>query len=409
MEKDSGGGAPSLQGDIDPTKLKGEGDGRINILLLGVGGAGHEGGTLSDTIMVASIDPVNKSVAMLSIPRDLYVKIPGHGYGKINAANSYGGPDLAKEVVSDVLDLPIHYYVQADFSGFKQAVDSVGGVDITNATKLYDSEYPCDKSARYCTFSLPAGQQHLDGATALKFVRCRHGLCGNDFGRASRQQQLMVALRQKALEASTLTNPLKISGLIDSVGDHVRTDFSMKEMEKLAKLIKDIDVSKAPTKVLDNSSTGLLADGAGQFPGAGSVLVPKAGAFDYDDIQELAHSIFVDVYLQKEAAGLEIQNGTTREGLGAAVAKQLKAYNYNVLSVGTAATQTHTTSQIIDYSNGKKPYTIKYLESRFHVKAVKAAPDSSSASHPDIAIIVGSDYKAASTTATSAAATTTKQ
>lgn len=396
VTKNSTGGAPALTGEIDPTKLKGEGDGRINVLLLGTGGNNHDGGNLSDTMMVASIDPVNKTVAMLSIPRDLYVKIPGYGYNKINAANSFGGPELAKQVVSGVLDLPIHYYVQVDFSGFKQAVDAVGGVDIANATKLYDPEYPCDNEKGYCTFSLPVGQYHMDGNLALKFARCRHGQCGNDFGRAARQQQLMAALRQKSLQASTLTNPVKMSGLIDSVGDHVRTDFQPKEMQKMATIVKDIDMTKAVNKVLDNSDTGLLVDGSGKYAGAGSILLPKAGDFNYGDIQELAHSIFTDGYLQKEAAAVQIQNGTTQSGLAAAVSKQLTAYGYHITDAITAPEQTHTTSQIIDYSDGKKPFTVKYLEARFHTKAVKQTRPVDTAGQPtgpDVVIIVGSDYR----------------
>lgn len=408
VTKNNGGGAPALQGDIDPTKLKGEGDGRINILLLGVGGGNHNGGTLSDTIMVASIDPVNKTVAMLSIPRDLYVKIPGYGYGKINTANSAGGPELAKEVVGQVLDLPIHYYMQADFAGFKQAVDAVGGVDINNTTKLYDPEYPCDNDRGYCTFNLPIGQYHLDGQTALKFARCRHGSCGNDFGRAARQQQLLVALRDKALKASTLTNPVKLSGLIDSVGDHVRTDLQIKELQKLATIVKDIDISKATNKVLDNGPDGLLVSGDGKYAGAGSILLPRAGDFDYSEIQELAHSIFVDGYIEKEKAVISLENATAKDGFGGLVAKQLTAYSYDINEV-TTAPETQATSTIIDYSNGKKPYTVKYLEDRFHVKAVRQTRPTlvdGTTSDTDIVIIVGSDYRVTSAaTGTSAAST----
>ncbi len=395
ITKNSGGGAPVLAGAVDPTKLKGEGDGRINILLLGIGGSGHDGGQLSDTMMVASIDPVNKTVAMLSIPRDLYVKVPGYGATKINAANAYGGPDLAKTVVGRILDLPIHYYVQLDFSGFKQAVDSVGGVDIKNTEKLYDPDYPCDNDRGYCSFNLPVGQYHMDGKMALKFARCRHGSCGNDFGRAARQQQLLIALRQKSLQASTLSNPVKLAGLIDSIGNHVRTDMQLNETEKMASIIKDLDATKATSKVLDNTAEGLLVDGSGQFPGAGSILIPKAGPFDYSDIQELAHSIFADAYLKQENAGVAIQNGTLRGGLGAAVAKQLKAYGYNISSVGTADTQNHATSTIIDYSGGKKPYTVKYLQNRFKANVlVETRPSNSSATpQPDIVIIVGNNYK----------------
>jgi LCP family protein required for cell wall assembly len=393
VTKNAGSGAPALNGDIDPTKLKGEGDGRINILLLGVGGANHDGGTLSDTIMVASIDPVNKNVAMLSIPRDLYVKIPGYGYNKINSADSYGGPELAKKVVSQVLDLPIHYYVQADFSGFKQAVDAVGGVDVVNQDNLYDNSYPCDNGKGYCTFSLKPGDYHMNGSLALKYSRCRHGTCGNDFGRAARQQELLVALREKALQASTLSNPVKVSGLIDSVGDHVRTDMQVNELQKLAKIVKGLNTKNINQKVLDDSPSGLLVDGGNQFPGAGSILLPRAGDFDYTQIQALAHTIFIDGYLQKEQAAVAIQNGTTKPGFAAAVAKQLSAYNYHVTTVTTAPEQNHTSSVIYDYSGGQKPYTVKYLESRFKVKALVAPRPQGVAD--DIVIILGSDYSLA--------------
>lgn len=411
VTKNSSAGAPVLHGTVDPTKLKGEGDGRINVLLLGIGGGSHDGGNLSDTMMVASIDPVNKTVAMLSIPRDLYVKIPGYGYSKINAANVDGGPELAKQVVSQVLDLPIHYYVQLDFSGFKQAVDAVGGVNITNTTQLYDTQYPCDNDRDYCTFNLPPGQYAMNGELALKYARCRHGTCGNDFGRAARQQQLLVALRQKALQVSTLSNPVRVTGLIDSISNHVRTDLQPNEMQKMASIVKGIDISKAQTKVLDDTpGTGLLLDSSGKYPGAGSILLPKAGDFDYTAIQELAHSLFPDGYIKHENASVAVANGTLTSGLGAAVTQQLTAYGYNVTSTTTAPDQTHTTGQLIDYSGGKKPYTIKYLEERFHTTAVKQAKPVAVAGQPappDIGIIVGSDYSLATADAATITNTTT--
>ena len=397
MTKNTGSGAPALEGEVDPTKLRGEGDGRINVLLLGVGNQGHNGGKLSDTIMVASIDPVNKNMAMLSIPRDLYVRIPGYGFNKINAANSLGGPDLAKEVVSRVLDMPIHYYAQVDFSGFKQAVDSVGGVEITNKEKLYDSQYPCENERGYCTFKLDPGTYQMNGTLALKYARCRHGSCGNDFGRSERQQQLLVALREKSLQASTLTNPVKISGLLDSVGGNVRTDFELKELQKMGKIIKDIDISKAVNKVLDTETGGLLKDGGGRYAGAGSILLPKAGDFNYSEIQELSRSIFVDGYIVKEKAKIEVQNGTLRPGVGTSATQLLKAYSYNVESISTAPHQKYTTSQIIDRSGGKNPYTVRYLETRFKTKALKEKPLEPAEGQPmgpDIVIIVGADYKA---------------
>lgn len=400
----SNGGAPGLAGVLDVTKLKGEGDGRVNILILGIGGAGHEAPNLSDTIMVVSLDPKTKDTAMLSIPRDLYVKIPASSntraqYGKINAANAYGGPELAARTVSNVIGVPIHYYILVDFSGFRQAVDAVGGVDINVPTAIYDSTYPCDNErGGFCPFKIAAGMQHMDGTVALRYSRSRHST--SDFDRAARQQMVIAALRQKALTLSTLTNPVKLTALIQAVGDHVKTDIQPNEMTKLASLVKDIDPAKTPQKVLDtDSKDALLVGGTNIIDGAGYIEVPKIGNFNYTDIQDIVKSIFTDHYIVDENAKLEVQNGSGIAGIAGSVVKSLQSAHYNVGDATNAAD--HYTSTILyDYTGGKKPYTINYLEQRFKVKAQKApAPtptvDASGKSipAPQIRIILGSDYK----------------
>jgi LCP family protein required for cell wall assembly len=398
----SDGGAPALAGTLKPSQLKGEGDGRVNILVLGVGGQGHEGPNLSDTIMVWSLDPKTKDVAMLSVPRDLYVKIPGHGYSKINAANVYGGPRLAAQVVSNVIGVPIHYYAVIDFSGFRQAVNAVGGVDVSVTTALFDPKYPCDDgtrlAGRYCPIHFLPGVQHMDGASALKYSRSRETT--SDFARAARQQQVLVALRQKALQLSTLTNPLKLTGLIEAVGDHLRTDLQLGDLQRLAQIAKDIDATKITQKVLDTGSAdSLLVDGTGEISGAGSIELPKAGEFDYSQIHDFVKNIFVDHYITDENARVEVQNGTSVPGLAQKVVQSLQAAHYNVgAPVNAPATQ--ATTVIYDYTNGTKPYTINYLERRFGVKAlvVNAPPaqtDSSGNSlpAPEIRIIIGNDYQ----------------
>lgn len=137
-----GGRAPALAENVDISKLKGEGDGRINILLLGTGGPGHQGGDLTDTILLASVDPVNHNTALLSVPRDLWVRIPGDGYQKLNAAYTYGkqqskakseaqkdqaGLELLDKTISPILGVPIHYHAVVDFAAFKQTVNALGG------------------------------------------------------------------------------------------------------------------------------------------------------------------------------------------------------------------------------------------------------------------------------------------
>jgi polyisoprenyl-teichoic acid--peptidoglycan teichoic acid transferase len=396
----SNGGAVALNDDtLDPTQLKGEGDGRINILLLGIGGQGHEAPNLSDTIMVVSLDPKTKDVAMLSIPRDLYVKIPGFGYGKINAANAYGGPQLSSKVVSGIIGVPIHYYLVADFAGFKQAIDAVGGIDVNVPKAIYDPLYPCDTGNRVCPFQVKAGVQHMNGTTALRYARSRKTT--SDFDRATRQQLIMAALRDKSLKVSTLTNPVKLGSLIDAVGSHVKTDLQPKEITKLAAIAKEVDLAKATQEVLDTEGEdSLLIDGSGRIAGAGSIELPRAGNFVYTDIQDFVKNIFVDHYITDENARLEIQNGSGIAGAASAVVKSLKSAHYNV-GLPTNADDHYAKTVIYDYTGGKKPYTINYLEKRFGVKAQKMTVPSPSTSAtgtpspaPEIRIILGSNYKA---------------
>lgn len=397
--------APAL-GDL--TKLKGEGDGRVNIALLGTGGGSHAGGTLSDTIMIASLDVKTKDVAIVSVPRDLYVKIPGYGFDKVNAANAYGerddndGGSLAKKTFEANLGVPIHYYARIDFDGFKKAIDVVGGIDITNKSTLYDSEYPCDNNQyRSCGYTLKPGQYHMNGLQALKYARCRKGTCGDDYGRAARQQEVLVALRKKALSLGTLSNPAKIASLIDVVGGNFKTDLSLGEIKKLVSIGKDIDATKIINKVLTNSpndgSASLVQNGN---IGGASVVIPTAGNGNFTAIKAFMRSLFVDNYIKTENAKVEIQNGTSRAGLAATTAALLKGYAYNIVGITSADKTTYATSVIYDYTGGKKPSTIRYLENRFGVKAIKAtapaattAADGTVSTVPEIRIIIGSSYK----------------
>jgi LCP family protein required for cell wall assembly len=174
------------------TKLKGEDRGRVNVLLMGVGDPGHDGETLADTNMIVSLDTKENKVAMISIPRDTRIYIPEKGYAKMNYANAAGeaekkgsGVELTEKTIEENFGVPIDYYVKANFTGLKEAVDAVGGIDIDVKEPLNDPEYPCDKNQyKSCGFKLAAGPTKMDGTTALKYARCRKGTCGDDFGRA---------------------------------------------------------------------------------------------------------------------------------------------------------------------------------------------------------------------------------
>ncbi len=382
--------APGLLGLLNKKQLEGESSGRVNVLVLGVGDEGHDGATLSDTIMVMSYDVKTKNVAMISIPRDLYVKISSDcGYSKINYAHACGeeaskggGAELAMKTVSNILDIPIHYYIRADFTGFKQLIDAVGGIDLYVDKDLYDPYYPEG------TFSVTKGQQHMNGTTALKYARSRETT--SDFDRAKRQQQVLVALKDKILSSQTLLNPKKIADIIGIVGEHVKTDFRTDEFQRILELAKLVDTKKIINKVFDTGTDGLLMNGYGITPAsAGSTLIPKAGLGNYTELRAATKNIFESPGIKSELAKIGVYNGTNTSGLATTVGNTLKTSGYNVIDIGSAATTTQSQTILYDYTNGAKAATISSLEQLFKVTAIKK--DGSTGN--DVEVILGLDYK----------------
>lgn len=385
-----GNGAAALNEEVDPNQLKGEGDGRINILLIGVGGEEHVAGDLSDSIMIVSIDPLSKDVAMLSIPRDLYLPIPGFGSAKVNAAHAYGeqydydggGPKLLEETLAQNLGIPIHYFARADFTGFTEAINTVGGVDIEVKEAIYDPAYPGPGLNGYEPFSISAGLHHMDGEIALKFSRSRYTT--SDFDRARRQQQLLAAFKDKALSLGTLTNPVKLNSLLSTAGSHVRTDLSVKEITKLIDLARAVTPNQITQAALTSDADNYLGF---QNIGGASALVPKNG--DWFSLRTYVRNLMLDGYLKREGATVTVLNGTGVPGLGEQTADILRSYGYKVVKVGTADRDDYEQTKIIDYSNNNKRYTLSYLQRRFGVTAERQTPQPGDS---DITIIVGNDY-----------------
>jgi LCP family protein required for cell wall assembly len=266
--------------------LAGDENGRTNILVLGVGDPGHAGEKLSDTMMVLSLDTHTKRVAQISVPRDLRVDIPGYGSSKINAANAYGGVGLAEQTVSNTLGIPIHYYVQTDFTGLKQLVDAVGGVDVNVKERLADPEYPCDDNQyKVCGLDIEPGMTHMNGTLALQYARCRKGTCGNDFGRAARQQEVMNLVRDKVVRWDLLLNPAKLTPVISAVRTGIQTDMGAVQMLELARDWQAAQKNRPVNLVLSTSDGGYLRDAPGS-----SDLVPIDG--DFSAISDRVKNIF---------------------------------------------------------------------------------------------------------------------
>jgi len=269
---------------VNPLDFKGLAatNGRTNILILGVDDPGYPGQELTDTIMVLSIDHTTKQVAMISVPRDLRVPIPGYYSTKINDANALGGPGLAEQTVANTLGIPINYYILTDFSGLKQAVDAVGGLDVTVKDRLSDPSYPCANDKGSCGLDIEPGNYHMNGATVLEYTRCRKGTCGNDFGRAARQQQIVKLLEAKVAQPKVYLNIKTDAALLTTLRSYAKTDLSSNDLVQLG-----YDMKRSTQTiyfVYSTSPGGLLVDGGG------SDLVPAGGNFS--GMQSLAQNIF---------------------------------------------------------------------------------------------------------------------
>lgn len=277
--------------------LRGEEDGRINILLLGAAGKGKPGQNLTDTVMIMSIDTKNKKMGLLSLPRDLYVKIPETNYStKINSLYQYGlnndqGLDPIKKSVSEITGLDINYFVVVEFDGFKKIIDDVGGINVMVERDIYDPSYP-GPNYSYETFELSKGSHLLDGATALKYVRERHDDPEGDFGRAKRQQQVIQSAKNKIFSLGTFLNVPRINNLLDTLSGSVKTDIEISEIESFIGLAKEIDTQNIANAVADawKKESPLKVSHVMTGSGMAFILVPRVG--NYSEIHDLAKNIF---------------------------------------------------------------------------------------------------------------------
>lgn len=213
------------------TPPKWEGKERVNILLLGGDSRGLEANEIprSDSIMIASLDPVTKKSYLFSILRDTYVKIPNNGMDRINTAIATGGPELAMKTVSNLMGIPIQYYVYTDFKGFIALVDAIEGIDLEVEK---DMKYSDSADGHQYDINLKKGYQHLDGKTALQYVRFRHDAT-SDFTRTERQRKFMKAVAEKLQSTTSL---LKLPKILNSIDPYIETNLSVTQMLKLASL-----------------------------------------------------------------------------------------------------------------------------------------------------------------------------
>lgn len=268
--------------------------GRTNVLLLGMGGDGHEGGDLTDSMLFVSLDLMAASATIISIPRDIWVPTME---AKINTAYHYGnekraggGLSLAKSAVSETLGVPVHYAVALDFQGFVKAIDALGGIDVMIDRTFDDYKYPIPgketaepETARYEHIHFDAGLMHMDGTSALKFARSRHALGdeGTDFARGQRQAKIIAAFRDKALSTDTIFSSEILTNLKSSVTSSIVSDINEVEQGGLFKVLLGLG-NKDNIKTI--SIADYLKNPKSTRPYAGQwVLLPDPGSKELQD------------------------------------------------------------------------------------------------------------------------------
>ena len=374
----------------------------VNLLVMGIDARSPDAANpLTDTMILFTLDPVNNTAGMLSIPRDLWVKIPGSDYNKINTAYSIGerfqlpggGPALAAKTVENLLGVPVHFYAQVDFKAFVKFIDLIDGVKLTTTESV-------QLNIVDTTFSqwLEPGTYTLTGELALAYVRYREPN-GGDIARSQRQQQVIMAIRDRILHFNMLPKLIqRAPELYESLSQGIRTNLTLEQVIQLAiKVLNDI-----PREQIAHTAITFQDATPGTSPDGLAILRPIP-----DRIRAVRDSVFggggaIDVQdpatmlnvLAEEGATVSIMNGSSTGGLAERTTEYLKSQGVNVVEQGNAAYSTYTT--ITFY--GAKPYTLNYLVKFLGVTEpyrITYAYDPNAPIH--ISVVLGDDFAANNT------------
>ncbi len=383
--------------------------GRVNVLLLGYGGVGHEGAYLTDSLMVLSLDQQTKRAAMISVPRDIWVKVPYMGeqgsFFKLNTAYAIGvddeafpnkkpeyrgpagGGNLAAAVVGGILGVKIDYWVAVDFHAFRSVVDALGGVDVDVEKAFTDYYYPRNDDPAidpsWMTVRFNAGMQHMNGERAIQYARSRHSLeDGTDFGRSRRQQRLLLAIKEKALSPQGIT---KLFGLMDALSTDFKTNMNVGQMRALAEVAKGVDAANIERISIDN--TNYLVDAVtsdGQ-----DVLVPPAKS--WAPLRSYLAGVLMDPAVKTENATIQLWNATGLNGVAGTATSMLHDLGLQTLPPENLAAGLVQQTEIHDFSQGRSPSTVNYLASLFSAKVILDTP--TPADRADIKIVLGRSFQ----------------
>ena len=380
------------------SKLPTDSNGYKNILLVGMGGSGHDGTNLTDTIILAGINKKKSNAYMLSLPRDLYINQEGIIPQRINSifANhelkigQQKAMQLLSSTVQNISNVDIHYYMGVNFEAITDVIDALGGLHIYNEKMIYDPFYP-GPNYTFETFTLPAGPTKLNGETALKFIRSRKTT--SDFDRSRRQQQVISAIKDKAQSREVLTSPSKLKSLYKAIMQNTVTNMQIEDMLFLASTVKNFDTSKLSNLVIhdDNRNKGgfLFVPPKSEYAQA-FVLLPIDPAYSY--IQKFIdlHHKFPETMLY--SGSIVIKNGTDIPGFARKVSAHLSRLGFNVTQITNAESSNIELSEIKHYNLTNQKVLKAISQASFinkHSDIVVSDPDVPIYSE----IIIGNDLK----------------
>lgn len=345
-------------------------DERTNVLFLGVGGEEHEGGDLTDTLLIASYHHKFNTLSMLSIPRDFWVESENGVGMRINKVYEYEAERLGdreaalenvSEIASEIANVPIHYYAKVDFSAFTDLIDALGGVKVLVEYPIDDPFYPCPNMLDFCPFTIKAGIHELDGETALKFARSRKTT--SDFDRAARQQKIIEAIREKAFEEDMLTNPKKLKKIWNIFEDRIETNLRFRELLMLGKIADGFSKQNLSTIVLNDEPTfegGILyAPNREDYNGA-SVLLPKGD--DFRKVHAITNILFSHPLVAVEDLAIEVLNGSGTPRVAERAAYALNRYGLNTARINNYPDDTLEETTIYIYDEELATETAKILQ-----------------------------------------------
>lgn len=396
-----------LQADNRPAPQAWDGSSRINVLVMGLDARDWEddgGPSRTDTMILFTLDPATHSAGILSIPRDLWVNIPGFDYAKINTAyflgEAYqvdgGGPQLAMTTVEEFLDVDINYYAQVDFSAFEGFITEIGGIDVTVVESI-----EIDPIGPGNTVILDAGIQHLDGPTALAYARARN-TPGGDIDRADRQQQVILAIRSQILNLNMLPLLMQKSPILYAqLSQGVHTNLTLEQLLAVAWAASQIPAENIKRGQIGYDQATLTMSWDGQ-----SILMPDSVA-----VYALRDEIFTPgsqpsptVFIapataaptsnpfdnfQAEGASVSVLNGTEVNGLAASTRDYLLGEGINVTGTGNAD-QVYDFTTVIDYAG--KIYTSQVLANLLNAQGSQVYSSYDPNAAFDIVVILGNDW-----------------